>query len=192
MNLEHFKAVVPLLAVVLTALLTGYLVPRVTKNWQDYQRELDIKAALVEKTNIEVVSILLAMQLAERKAIAQADFDKAYQNWEIQRAVITSKLSLYFRDKTLATDFRNLSDAITDLYVLAGVQYPDYRSKQIGKLKQYFGEGTTDWELLESQDKRASDFFNWFFSWWKLREDTLIRKDKILSRLLAQAIQMDR
>src|SRR5262245_22494393 len=67
MDLETFKATVPLLAVLLTAALSGYVVPRITRRWQDHQKELEIKTSLVEAISDEVLQFILAMQFAERR-----------------------------------------------------------------------------------------------------------------------------
>jgi len=160
----------------------------ITRDWQDYRKELEIKTSIVESINIEVLNILLAMQFAERKVGTQADFDKAYPTWEIQRAALAGKISIYFHGQSVKKEFESFSEALTDFYVLAGVNNPEYRSKQIAKLKNYFGETATDWATLENQTKRSNDFFNWFFSWWKLREEVLSRKNKFLSKLFSQPI----
>ena len=188
MTLDLFKAIVPIIAVILTAALSGYIIPRVTRDWQDYQKELEIKTSIVENANVEVLNILLAMQFAERKVGIQADFDKAYRTWEVQRSALAGKISVYFHGQSVAKDFESFSEAVTDFYVLAGVNNGAYRSKQIAKLKDYFGETATDWTTLEDQAKRSNDFFNWFFSWWKLRQEVLLRKDVVLSKLLLQPI----
>ena len=163
MTLEIFKSIVPIIVVLLTAALSGYFIPRITRDWQDYQKELEIKTSIVESANIEVLNILLAMQFAERKVGTQSDFDKASRTWEIQRAALTGKISVYFNGESVAKDFESFSEALTDFYVLAGVTNAAYRSKQVGKLKDYFGETATDWIILEDQTKRADDFFNFFF-----------------------------
>ena len=192
MTFDHFKAIVPLLVVVLSAILTGYIVPSITRDWQNYQKELELKTALVEGANVEVLSFLLGMQLAERRAIPQLELDKAYRIWEVQRAVLTGKLRLYFRDQTVSRDFDLFSEALTDFYVLAGVTNKEHRSKQIVKLKSYFGEAGTDWEILEDQELRTKDFFTWFFAWWKLRQVVLLRKDTVLSKVLKEPIVFSR
>jgi len=67
MDLEAFEAIVPLLAVLLTAALSGCVVPRITRRWQEHQKELEIKTSLVEAISVEVLQFILAMQFAERR-----------------------------------------------------------------------------------------------------------------------------
>lgn len=188
MNLETFKAVVPLIGVALTAVLSGYLVPRITRRWQDHQKELELKISLVDLINDAVLQFIVAMQFAERKASTQEAFDDAYRKWEVQRAVLEGKLSAYFDDASVSRDFALFSDAVSDFYALAGISHPEYRAKQIEKLKDYFGEAATNWQRLADQEERRSDFFNWFFAWWSLRQEVLHRKDPILRRILSARI----
>lgn len=192
MDLETFKAIVPLLAVLLTAALSGYVVPRITRRWQDHQKKLEIKISLVEGVSDAVLQFILAMQFAEREVATQEAFDEAYRRWEVQRAVLTGKLRVYFRDAMIAQEFELFSDAVSDFYALAGISHPEYRTKQIEKLKHYFGDAATNWEKLADQEERRADFFNWFFAWWDLRQQVLLRKDAIVSKLLAAPIDFFR
>jgi hypothetical protein len=188
MDLETFKAIVPLIGVLLTAALSGYVVPRITRRWQDHQKELEIKTSLVEAISDEVLQFVLAMQFAERRVSTQEAFDAAYRRWEVQRAVLTGKLRVYFRDATIAQEFESFSDALSDFYALAGISHPEYRTRQIAKLKSYFGDEATSWERLADQEERRDDFFNWFFAWWELRQQVLLRKDAVIRKLLAASI----
>jgi hypothetical protein len=188
MELETFKAIVPLLVVLLTATLSGYVVPRITRRWQDHQKELEIKIVLVEAVSDEVLQFILAMQFAERKASTQKAFDEAYRRWEVQRAVLAGKLRVYFRDPKIAQKFESFSDAVSDFYALAGTYHPEYRIQQIAKLKSYFGDAATNWEMLANQEERQANFFNWFFAWWDLRQQILLRKDAIVRELLTTPI----
>ena len=140
MTLDLFKAIVPIIAVILTAALSGYIIPRVTRDWQDYQKELEIKTSIVESANIEILNILLAMQFAERKVGTQADFDKAYRTWEVQRSALAGKISVYFHGQSVAKDFESFSEALTDFYVFFT---PNFATKQ-----QYKTQKITDYQLL--------------------------------------------
>lgn len=187
MDLETFKAVVPLLAVLLTAALSGCVIPWITRRWQDHQKELEIKTSLVEAISDEVLQFILAMQFAERRVSTQEAFNEAYRRWEVQRAVLAGRLRVYFRDPTIARDFESFSDALSDFYALAGI-LPEYRTQQIEKLKSYFGEESTNWKRLADQEERRADFSNWFFAWWELRQQVLLRKDAVVRKLLAASI----
>jgi hypothetical protein len=184
--MKTFQAVVPLLTVLLTAVLSGYVVPRITRRWQDHQKELEIKVSLVDEISNAVLHIILAMQFAERKASTQQEFDDAYREWEVRRAVLTARTAVYF--PAVAGKFEELSNGISDFYALGGISRPDYREQQIAKLQAAFGAQATDWVTLADQEMRRDDLFTWFFAWWSLREAVLRRKDVIVRELLREDI----
>lgn len=184
MDLETFRATVPLLAVLLTAALSGYVVPRVTRRWQDHQKELEIKISLVEEISDAVLQFILAMQFAERRISTQEAYDEAYRKWEVQRAVLTGKLRAYFRDPAISQAFESFSDAVSDFYALAGISHPEYRTRQIEKLRGYFGDAATDWEKLANREKSYDDFS----AWWDLRQQALRRKDAVLRKMLGASM----
>jgi hypothetical protein len=187
-TLEHVRAWMPIIVVLLTTVMSGYLIPKITANWQDHQKALEIKTSLVEAINDEILQILLAMQLSQRGALQQKDFDEAYRRWEVKRAVLAGKLRAYFREQDIALEFERLSEAVTDLYVLGGVSDAEYRSKQIEKLRGYFGNEATDWTKLADLDLRRTNFFDWFFAWWDLRQASLVRKDAVIQHLLSTPV----
>jgi hypothetical protein len=188
--METFKAVVPLLAVILTAVLSGYIVPRLTRQWQDHQKALEIKTSLAEEINRAVVQIILAMQLSERGALPQKAFDEAYQDWETERAVLSSRARVYMPNTAFTDGIERYFDAVGDFYALGGIQSGEYRRQQIRKLSTYFGETATDWAKLVDLDKRRTDFFDWFFAWWSLRQAALRRKDVLIQRLLVEPMRL--
>ena len=88
MTLETFNSIVPLLAVLLTAAFSGYLVPLITQGWQDHQKELELKTPLVQEINDAVLQFVLVMQFAERNAsITEESLTRRSRRWEVQRAV---------------------------------------------------------------------------------------------------------
>ena len=182
--METFKTTVPLLAVLLTAALSGYVIPRITRRWQDHQKELEIKISFVEEISDAVLQFILAMQFAQRRISTQQAYDEAYRKWEVQRAVLTGKLRAYFRDQEIAQAFESFSDAVSDFYALSGISNPQYRERQIQKLKGYFGDAATNWERLADQEKSYDDFS----AWWDLRQQALLRKDAVLRKMLGTSI----
>jgi hypothetical protein len=178
----------PVIVVILTAVVSGYLVPSITKQWQDHERALEIKISLVETINSEVMQILLATQLAQKKFIEQKDFDNAYRIWEVQRAVIAGKLRAYFERGDVASEFEALANAITEFYALTGTTEPKYRSKRINVLRSYFGDGATDWRQLGDLNLRRTNWYEWEIAWWGVRQACLERKDAIIQYVLSTPV----
>jgi hypothetical protein len=195
MMLEIFKSVVPLLVVLLTAVLSGLVVPRITTHWQDHEKELQLKTSLVDGINESILQIVIAVQFAEHAfagmpgSFDQAKFDDAYQKWEVQRAVLGGKLKAYFGDRKIPEDFERLVEAISEVYALSGTANPKFRLERINRLKVYFGDQATDWELLADLQKRKTEFIVWFAAWWKLRVELLARKDVFVRELLRAPVE---
>lgn len=162
--------------------------PRITRRWQDHQKELELKTSLVEVISDAVLQFVLAMQFAERQVSTQEAYDEAYRRWEIQRAVLSGKLRVYFKDPMIAQEFESFSEAVTEFYALGGISHPESRTRQIEKLKGYFGAGATNWKSLADQEEHQTDAFTWFFARWGLRQQVLVRKDMVVRKLLAAPV----
>jgi hypothetical protein len=185
MKLELFKAFVPLLAVVLTAAVSGLVVPEITRHWQDHEKELQLKTGLVDGVNETIMSMLVAIQSVDHgSGISQAKLDDAYDKWEVQRAMLSGKFKAYFPDEQIGQKFDRLTDAITELYALSSTTDPGFRQRRINQLKSYFGEQITDWNVLADLKKRKTEFFTWSAAWFNVRNEIVLRKDALVRELL--------
>ncbi len=178
----------PLFLIIVTGLVTGLIIPYVTAEWQNHQKAVDTRAHFGSDITESVVKLVLAVQLAERKQIPQAQYDQAYQDWEIKRAILATQLRGQFRDPQLAVHWTNLSEAVTKIYVLSGTWGEPYRSQVIGDLKAYFTLKSSDWDLLQRHDARKHstevEFQNYFKAWWSLREAALLRTGDFVKEVL--------
>jgi formylmethanofuran dehydrogenase subunit A len=61
------------------ALIWSILVPSSTRQWQNHEKELEMKSGLVEDINNSVTDFVMAVQFAEVGVTSQsqADYDKA-------------------------------------------------------------------------------------------------------------------
>ena len=178
----------PLFLVVATGLVTSYLIPRFTRRWQDHQKAIETKTKFATEVTEAVVRFLLAVQLAERRAIDNKDYDSAYQEWEVRRATLESEIRGQFQDDSLATEWASLSEAVTALYRLTGTFSEPYRSQVLEELKAFFSVGATDWQHLQDHQKKwesNDDFQRYFAAWWKLREATLMKSGDLTRRILS-------
>jgi len=57
----------PLIVLLVGAALTGILVPAFTRRWQNRQKELEIKAALVSDLSEAIMSIVMAVQFVRSR-----------------------------------------------------------------------------------------------------------------------------
>lgn len=131
------------------------------------------RAELAQRATQEVVAFLLAVQYAERGAQTQANYDAAYQRWELAAPAIAAELRALGADAALLAGWQRLADAVLGLYRLSGTWSEPWRSRLIEELKATFFAEATDWSLLDDPwaRRRSNDAFQAFFgAWWKLRD----------------------
>src|SRR5687767_12760316 len=116
--LEH-----PFTILLAGAAISGLLIPSITRRWQNHQKALEIKTQLVSDLSKSIMEIVMATQFAHLRAPSQqqADFDRAYRDWEIQSGVIGTKLQAYFSGSTIPEEWSQFSEIVTDFYALEAV-----------------------------------------------------------------------
>jgi hypothetical protein len=57
----------PLLLLIIGAVISGILIPYFTRQWQDHQKDLELKTDLVSGISKAIVDLMLAAQLIETK-----------------------------------------------------------------------------------------------------------------------------
>jgi hypothetical protein len=108
----------PLTLLIVGALLSSLLIPSWTKQWQDRQTELQVKIDLIDQIDNSVTGMIMSVQFAilGSESQLQADYDRAYRQWEVDRRLIGSKLQAYYPEEPLMKDWDQVSKGITDLY----------------------------------------------------------------------------
>src|SRR5262245_28005345 len=149
----------PLTVLLVGALISGLLIPTFTRRWQNHQKALEIKTQLVSELSKSIMEIIMAIQFVhlDAKSLTQADFDKAYRNWEIESAVVGTQLQAYFPDTTIPAEWTTFSALVTDLYALEGVD-PNERSTFTAVIARKLGAPTDlnhqdpeDWLALKNR-----------------------------------------
>jgi hypothetical protein len=131
----------PLTLLIVGALLSSLLIPNWTRRWQDRRSELKVKVELVDRIDNSVAGMIMSVQFAVLGAEgqSQADYDRAYRQWEVDRRLVRSQLRAYYPERPFARDWDELSEEITALY--AGSQEGASRSGDGRKeYLDYFGE----------------------------------------------------
>lgn len=169
----------PLVLLLVGVLVTSVLVPRFTRQWQNRDKELDVKTTLVADISESVTDFVLAVQFAELASVSQsqADFDRAYRQWEVDSAAIESKLQAYFPRSDIPEEWRRYSLVVSDFYALSGVSDPADRRDLVDKFAAYFGEN----RFTGLASRRARDFAA---AWWLLKARVLQRKDELTEDIL--------
>lgn len=96
------------------ALISSYLIPSFTRGWQDHQKELELKSALVTDITQSSTSMLLTVRFAHYDEPGDAGTlnNPGWRVWQIQSAVIASRLRAYFPHTSLADDWTGYRDEV--------------------------------------------------------------------------------
>jgi hypothetical protein len=170
----------PLTILLVGALISGILIPMITRRWQNHQKALEIKTQLVSDLSKSIMEIIMAVQFAHlgAKSQKQADFDKAFREWEIQSAVIGTRLQAYFPDTTIPDEWTDFSELVTDFYALEGVDQ-DKRPKFMSEIRKKLGA------VLDSESQGQQD-------WGALKDGILKRKSELIQKVLMAKISVMR
>lgn len=142
----------PLLLLLIGALVSSYLIPMLTRGWQNHQKQLELKTVLVTQIGEEVTDFLMAVQFAEMGSTSQSpqDYDMAYRAWEIESAKLGALLSAYFPQTTIGEDWREFSEVLTDFYALSGAAQPADRQYLLDRMRNaaFLTNAPVDWAAL--------------------------------------------
>ena len=167
----------PLLLLLLGAILTGLVIPRVTRGWHTHQKALEIKTELVSELSKAIMEMIMAVQYARLGAVGQtqADFDAAYSKWEIASSVIGTKLHAYFPQTLIPATWEGFAEQVTDFYAIEGVPLNE-RSKFESEL----------WKKL----RQSGSLPDGAAGWLELKNAILRRKGQILQSILEAEISV--
>jgi hypothetical protein len=117
----------PLLVTVVAALLVNWLIPQLTRKWQDHQKALEIKTGLVSEMSESVSSLVSTSRFLASGLIRQAAADphaeqrawnNGYRDWTTHSSSIAARLEAYLPPKT-AAQWRTYTNIATDYLLLS-------------------------------------------------------------------------
>lgn len=115
----------PILLTLFGAAISAWLVPAFTRQWQDRQKEREIKVALVSDIGDSTSNALVTSQYVANKAFpggnGQAEYNRFSLDWARRSAQIEAKLRAYFPENSLVDDWHEYSIVVqNDFYLLTG------------------------------------------------------------------------
>lgn len=214
----------PLLLIVVGALFSSlistYIIPDITRAWQDHQKELELKTDLVSKISEAVATTVVKGEISKGIPHPPHKEDKALNdpltNWKSSSAVIGSKLQAYFPDSELPQQWNNYSIILADLLFLSASNDTCHRIKYVQEIQQYYSASnppvnTTEMcgdnlerfqKIYNSQLVSNESNINWTqlvydenkvkFStnWLRLKQNLLDQKDRLIQEVLNSHIQL--
>jgi hypothetical protein len=123
-----------LLGGAITALLSGLLVPAITRSWQSHDRklerradllreELTVKSTLVKSIGTATAEFLGASQVqpfsdSSSSRTSLSGYDRAYARWSVRAAEVASQLAAYFPRSRSERYWRNYALNMRNVYLL--------------------------------------------------------------------------
>ena len=167
----------PLTLLLIGALITGFAVPAIAREWQSRQKALEVKIALVAELSEATMTFMMANQFIQVGAasFSQANFDEAYKDWEIRSAVLGTKLRAYVGETKLDEEWGRFSDAFTWFYGLAAGEF-EGRARHVTELHTLLGTYLSD----KPNDE------------WLRHKGALLRwKSAIIEKLMSAKIRLE-
>jgi hypothetical protein len=96
------------------AIISSLIIPYYTRQWQDHQKELELKTNFADDVN-KAVSEMIVSAIYRNP---HADLYQTNNDWLIAKAMISSKVKAYFSDIRMTQDWNNLSSVVTQLFFI--------------------------------------------------------------------------
>ncbi len=172
----------PLLLLLIGALVSSYLIPMLTRGWQNHQKQLELKTVLVTQISEEVTDFLMAVQFAEMGSTSQSqeNYEMAYRAWETDSAKLGALLSAYFPQATISENWRVFSEVVTDFYALSGTTQPASRQYLLDRMQTaaFLTNAPVDWAALAQRGDNYAE------NWLALRNQLTAERDAIIRAIL--------
>jgi hypothetical protein len=176
----------PLLLLVVGGTISGLLIPYITTQWQNHQKELEIKTDLLRRisgsfaaASIARENVLIAAEQRPVPDVTNKDFvnqmrnwtishhvtNKAFvnqmRNWTISSAVIGSELSAYFpqNDNQIGKDWDRFVMLINSFYEIP-ILDPRNRVSRIKTIQDIIPTDSKEAQLAISGLNDTSRYFN--------------------------------
>ncbi len=172
------------------ALLGSWLLPQITRQWQDHQKALEIQTGLVSDMSTAVSSAVATSRFVAAGLVAgpgeQQAWNNAYRDWTTRSAAIGAKLRAYV-GSDVGGEWQSFGYAVTD-YVLLSAQ-PKAGSGRVAQVAEIYGyrdrlPGTqlsrSDWTTLAAT--RSGSVFQDAYA--ALGRGLLARQDELVERVL--------
>lgn len=157
------RAPKPILMVLFGAAISAWLVPAFTRQWQDRQKEREIKVALVSEISDSTSNALVTSQFVANRALAdgQAEYNRISLDWAQRSAQVEAKLAAYFPGRALVDDWHDYSIVVeNDFYLLT--KSTAGKAEAVDTVRRYLesARGPESTAAVNWDQLRALDFDN--------------------------------
>jgi hypothetical protein len=109
----------PLFLLVIGAIISSMIIPVYTNQWQNYQKELEIKSMLAEEISTSISNMIINSRLIQISGFTDdIDYTRSVIDWEVSKARISSIIGTYFTDPFVKNQLEGLSFLVDEFSVL--------------------------------------------------------------------------
>jgi hypothetical protein len=191
----------PLVVTVAAALLVNWVIPSVTRKWQDHQKALEIKTGLVGDMSESVASAVSTGRFLASGLIARASADphaeqqawnSGYRDWTTSSSAIGARLQAYLPNDTGAA-WRTFANVVTD-FLLVSTRVDDSRPtpsrvaqvEEIYRYRRHLPVRPTAEGWVALARRSSGDAFQSAYA--ELAQGILARRDELVSDVLASGV----
>ncbi len=185
----------PLLLLVVGALLSSYIIPSITRKWQERQKELELKTNLVKEISQAVAGVTMTVEFFGIGAIKEhwdkQEYFKNLRDWETRQSMIQSQLQAYFQDDDISSQWLECSTLLTEVFSLCSIDDVDQRKVVLARIRQRINEAKVDWAILE-QGRVAwtQNFIQYQQTLSALKEALRIKTNAVITAVLKSQITL--
>ena len=192
----------PFLLLIVGGILTGLLIPFITTQWQNHEKELEIKTSLVSKISEYATRMLMAIQFVEvsqsrgtNSSLTNEEYDNEYRDWKINSDILQSQISAYFPSTNIDKNWKKFSNAVENFYALSGMGREDSRINFLQKIQTNLSNDVnlTTWNILKnriSPSNNTKQIINWEENWGLLKDQINKEKENIIREILNTKINL--
>jgi hypothetical protein len=201
---DSFKEIISnqFLLLIVGGILTGLLIPYITTQWQNHEKELEIKTSLVSKISEYVTRMLMAIQFVEvsqsrgiNSSLTNEEYDNEYRDWKINSDITQSQINAYFPNIDLGKDWKKFSNAVEYFYALSGTGPEDLRTDLLQKIQTNLSNdiNLTSWNILKNKIyplNSTKEIIYWQENWGLLKDQIIEEKEVIIQKILNTKINL--
>ena len=129
----------PLLVAVVGTVLASLVIPSLTRQWQDHQKQLDIQTSLVGSMSSSVSDALVSGRMIASGVFAtgvQGAYNDSFRAWQVQSSVDAARLAAYYPDVPIADDWREYATIVGN-YLQLTTRVDGFRPGIVAQLRGY-------------------------------------------------------
>jgi hypothetical protein len=180
----------PLLLLVIGGIISGLLIPYITSQWQNHEKELELKTGIVSRISEEVSRVLTTAQFAAANRTGQAEYLQAYYEWEAAHSAIGSYLRAYFSNTNIGEEWDEYANVTTSLFRLTAINPLEEKQQLVDQLEKYFSPcpNNIDWDTLVNRDDLFFYDENYRSNWFKAKDQIISAKNNIVNNVMEAPI----